>query len=277
MNDMLTPGSLPSKVVAHMLVSRGEFSPAEMAEAISEDESAVRAALGSLTELGKVVRRAEAGTLLYKLEDPAGMRVPGSARPPVSPLELRREPAATKSEPNRKPAPKKEKAADAPATPPWVKPGTERAQIYDWVKRNPGSTYKQVAAGLDLDAGRVQSQLAQLRNRGLLTSDGKGRAGEAFVWHAAGAPRADVSTPAEAAPKKPRAPARRAKPERDTRLHDLGAASPAPAAPDHLEAPALAIDADGVVAIETIKLSPRGIECLVAFLEASQLLWRRAA
>ena len=275
MNDMLTPGSLPSKVVAHMLVSRGEFSPAEMAEAISEDESAVRAALGSLHELGKVVRRAEAGTLLYKLEDPAGMRVPGSARPPVSPLELRREPAATKPEPNRKPAPRKEKAADAPATPPWVKPGTERAQIYDWVKRNPGSTYKQVAAGLDLDAGRVQSQLAQLRNRGLLTSDGKGRAGEAFVWHAAGAPRADVSTTKPE--KKPRATPRRAKTGAPPKLHDLGSKTRPPQLGDRgIEEPALAIDQNGIVVIETVRLSPRGIRQVVNFLELTQHVWQGA-
>lgn len=278
MSDTITPGSLPARVLAHMLNSRTESAPDELAAELEANAIEVRHALGSLRRMGKVLQRLEDGKAVYRLPDAAHMRIPGSSLQVIpSPLELRGEP---------KPG-KRAKAAAAPTTPkeppmtdkPPVKPGTDRARMLELVTQEPGLTGRDIAKRLGLEQKLVTLQLQQLKERGLIVhANGK----KPFEWKAADGKRADASTPK--AEKAPRAKPRRAKPAAKAKnLAEIGAATTKGKAPKAvrlggaIEAPALAIDADGIVAIEDVKLSPKGIQSLVAFLEKTQHVWQGAA
>ena len=283
MTDMLTPGSLPARVLAHMLASRVEQSADEIAEELKADASEVRQGLFKLRELGKVLRREEDGHPVYRLPDAAHMRIPGSALQAIpSPLELRQDtkPAKVRAAPTPKVKPPKEPPMTAK---PPVKPGTDRARMLELIAKRPGLTGREIARALNLDQGKTTLQLQQMKERGLIEHlNGK----KPFEWKAK-AERADASTPAE--PKPARAKPRRAKsaskvgttepskvkPAKASRkLHELGIPIAKPAAVDAIDDPVLAIDADGVMAIESVKLSPTGIRRAVEFLEKTQHVWQ---
>lgn len=293
MTAQLEAGSLPARLLAHMLQSRAECTVDEASRELSVEASEARGAFVKLAEMGKVTKRLEEGKALYKLPDAANMRIPGSA----SPLELRREVAKAAeakgdNEPEPEPVAKDDRKA-APASPrkpkgpaepakaekPATKAGTLRSQILEIVKATPGLDSLQIAERVGLTPKVAQAHIAQLQQRRLIE---KSNGARPFQWRLV--TRADVSTIAfkkaeePAAPKKPRAGGRRPR-----KLHELGVTGPheiyahQPTANGAVDQPALAIDASGVVAIEQLRLSPRGILSLIGFLEKTQYVWKGAA
>lgn len=275
MTDILTPGSLPARVLAHMLTTRTESAPDELAAELDADPGEVRQSLGTLRRLGKVLQRLEDHKAVYRLPDAAHMRIAGSALQAIpSPLELRRDTKTARREP---PAAEPITPKEPPMTDkPPVKPGTDRAKILALITAEPGISNELIAERMGIALAKAQAQVQQLQHKKLIQ---KASATKPYTWKAAGV--AHVSTPKPE--NKPRAAPRIAKPAaKPKNLAALGAPTKAPskaAKPVRLgsaiENPALAIDADGIVAIEDVKLSPKGIQSLVAFLEKTQHVWQR--
>lgn len=262
-----------------MLQTRAECTPDEASRELAVELPDVRSAFARLSQLGKVTKRLEEGKAVYKLPEAANMRIPGSAASPLemrkgtadqsvrargvdlaASLEAKAPKAATATLPAEKPERKPRKGA------PPGKPSAERAAVLETVKKHPASTANQIAEMTGLDAKTVHNMLQRLTTAGEVTrTQNKRPHGWLTVEEAA---KGLQTSAAIVKPKAGRKPGRK--------LHDLGAASPAPAVLDGLENPALAIDAAGVVAIETVKLSPRGIANLVGFLEKTQHVWKGA-
>lgn len=273
-ND-LVPGSLPARVLEHMHVARGEFDVDELAEALQVDPLEVRNAIGSLRKAFKVTARLESGKPLYRAAGTSPETIPGSSLQVIGsrPTPAERRAPAPPPEPRATPKDEPMKRQYGPAP---TRPALKEKVLAFLVKHRGGHTRDAVIAGTGVTRSQARIALKELAQDGAIERHG---ATSNALWQlpgkkdGAGATADSTAKPRKAARRAPRSPA-------NPNLAHYGKASPRAKAgrkPGGDGKIKLAIDAEGNVAIEELRLAPVQVAQLVDFLTKAQHLWQGAS
>lgn len=243
--DVITPGSLPARILEHMRVAGGEFEAGELAEALQVDLAEVRSAFGTLRKHCLVTTRIEEGAPLYRLAaTQAGMRIPGSALKPIATTTRKTEPSMTK-------------------TPTTTSSPAEIVLAY--IEAHPGGCKRDdIMAATKLTVASTKKALNDLSNRSAIKLRGWTKNARWYLT----SEKAEDEAPKG---RKKATPAPKVKPAKPNLAH-YGGATKQPAN-GRL---AFAIDASGTVAIDSLRLPPAEIERLVDFLQRTQHVWKGA-
>lgn len=256
MTDAITAGSLAARVLEHMRIARGEFEAGEISEALQVDLAETRKALSSLRTSHLVSMRNEDGHPLYRAVGTEPNTIPGSARQVIE------EQPATRGRPAnpKPPEPRKETAMPKQKGPPQKRPGHMEA-VLAFLKSKPGGHSRgSVMAGTGLTVAQVRVALRLLAEEKRVSRTGNT---SNSIWCLPG--EKVTATPP---PPPNKAPRNQAKPN----LASYGAASKVARGAD-VE---LAMDARGILAIDSMRLRPPQIERLLDFLTRTQHVWKEA-